>query len=76
MAKFQENTKYKTRFISDADSTLVVKVYTVSEKSVAIMVEGEGHSRRCKIHNDGETDFIYPLGRYSMAPIIRANRPA
>jgi hypothetical protein len=41
-----------------------------TEKSVVIF--GNGEVKRCKIHDDGEGEFIFPLGRYSMAPVLRA----
>ena len=49
------------------------KVIKVTAKTVTVDVRGYG-TRRCKIHNTGDGDFIFPLGRYEMAPIFHCRK--
>ena len=72
MKQFEVGKKYTGRFISDSDAIITAEIVKVTAKTVVAMVTGEGEVR-AKIHNDGESFFFYPLGRYSMAPIIRSN---
>ena len=75
MKKFEAGKTYRTRFIGDADSILDVKVIKRTPKRITVEVEPFGVSTvGVKVVDEVETAL--PLGRYSMAPIIRASRLA
>ena len=75
MTKFEAGKTYRTRFIGDADSVLDVKVIKRTPKRITVDVEPFGVSTvGVKVVDDVETAL--PLGRYSMAPIIRASKLA
>jgi len=77
MKDFTNNTIFTGRFINDADSVLEVKVVKVSAKTVTFVHPHTADVTRAKIMRDDEgVAFFFPLGRYSMAPVVRANRPA
>lgn len=69
---FKANTTYTSRFVTDADSTFEVRVIKVTPKTVTFIHPQHGDETRAKVHNMGEGDFFYPLGQYSMAPVVRA----
>lgn len=73
MKKFTVNQKIKARSICDHNCVWEGEVLKRTTKTVTVRVDGENGPKRCKIHLDGEgNEFIYPLGRYSMCPIMRA----
>ena len=69
MTKFEPGKRYRGRFICDADSFVYLTVNSRTEKTIRT-----DSGKSLKIHtspyDDGE--FVFPLGRYSMAPTIRA----
>jgi len=71
MKTFKTNTEISGRSICDHNCIFTAKVIKRTEKTVTIITQGQ--ESRCKIHIDksGE-EFIFPFGRYSMAPIMRA----
>ncbi len=71
--EFIANTTYTSRFISNADSTFEVTVVKVTAKTVTFISRGD--SKRTKIHHTEEgVAYFFPEGRYSMAPIMKADR--
>ena len=71
---FKAGTTYKSRFISDADSTFEVRVIKVTAKTVTFAHPHTGEPTRAKVMNHDGVDFFFPMGRYSMAPVIKASR--
>ena len=72
--EFKANTTYTGRFITDADATFEVTVIKRTAKTVTFKHPHHGTDTRAKIQHDGEAEYFFPMGRYSMAPVIRANR--
>ncbi len=70
--EFIANTSYTTRFITDHDSILEVTVIKRTAKTVTFEYLGE--VKRAKIHTYEGVEQFFPTGRYSMAPIISADR--
>lgn len=71
--KFQAGTTYKMTFISDSDLKVPVKVIKRTEKSITIIESGKKVNR--KIYTDMQgIEYAYPLGLYSFAPSITADR--
>jgi hypothetical protein len=67
---FTVGRTYTCRSIGDHNCIWSFVVTSRTEKSVVIF--GNGEVKRCKIHDEGEGEFIFPLGRYAMAPVLRA----
>jgi hypothetical protein len=69
-SKFKANTTCSTRSVADYDCVFNFEVVKRSAKTITIKYHGD--LKRCKIHTDENGDeFAYPLGRYSMCPVIR-----
>ncbi len=76
MTTFEARKTYFFRYICDADSRVEIKIERRTAKSVWITGDGYTHERRAIKIDDSGTEFIFPEGRYSMAPVLRASRPA
>jgi len=71
--EFIAQTTYTSRFISNADSIIEILVNKVTAKTVTFTSRGD--SKRAKIHHTDEgVAYFFPYGRYSMAPIMKADR--
>lgn len=53
---------------------LNVKVVSRTAKQVTFKVDGESEVKKAKIHLFEQEEYFYPLGKYSMAPTIRADK--
>lgn len=58
------------RSICDYECVFTAEI--IERKGNFATVKAEGATRRVKIYNNGDGEFIYALGKYSMAPIFRA----
>lgn len=65
--KFEVGKSYKVRWIGDADLKDNRKVIKRTEKTVTLDSGGNK-----KVFNNGEGEYCYPEGRYSKAPVMRA----
>jgi hypothetical protein len=74
MTNFETGATYKMRFITDADATNAIKIIKRTAKTVTIIDLHNGSEKRCKINNNADGEFIFPLGQYSMAPVLRASK--
>ena len=70
MKNFKIGQALKARSVCDHNCIFSGAVVKRTAKTVTIITRGE--EKRCKIHSNGEGEYIFPLGRYSMAPIFRA----
>ena len=68
---FQVGATYSTRFICDHDSILSI---TIAKRSKCFLTTTE--RKRVKVYEDNGVEYCYPTGIYSMAPIVRADKPA
>lgn len=71
MTSFELNQTYQMRFIGDSELIVPVTILKRTAKTVTFK-EGVQEPKRGKVHVSDEGEFIYPCGRYSMAPICRA----
>ena len=72
-AAFQVGNTYSMRWIGDADRLTPCKVVKRTAKFVTFEVDGWGVQRvGVRVYEGSEV--ANPLGRYSMAPCVRANR--
>jgi hypothetical protein len=72
--KIQKGQILKARSIGDQDCIFTVEV--LDRKGSFITVKTQHGIKRVKVMGNGDDEFIYALGRYSMAPIFRAPSPA
>lgn len=70
MNTIQAGDVLKARSICDYDTVFEAEV--LERKGRFVTVKAEGQTRRVMVMSDGEGEFIYAMGRYSMAPIFRA----
>jgi hypothetical protein len=71
MYKFKVNQQLSARSTCDHDCIFKATVVKRTAKTVTITTSSDDE-KRCKIHLDGENEYIFPYGRYSMAAIFRA----
>jgi len=73
IATFQIGQAYSGRFIGDADSVFQVKILARTAKTVTVIgPKGMAQHRISRDLDGGEQ--IFPFGKYSMAPVCRAER--
>ena len=72
---FEIDKTYTFRFIGDADSCVPVKILKRTAKFVTVQVRNE-EPTRCKVKIWNGSESCYPLGTYSMCPILSADRQA
>lgn len=58
------------RSICDYECVFTAEI--IERKGNFATVKAQGETKRVKIYNNGDGEFIYALGKYSMAPIFRA----
>lgn len=77
IVKFEVGKIYYTQFVTQSDTIIKVKIVGRTEKTIKwILLDGnkkEVKTARPFIYYGVER--FYPLGRYSMSPVIVANRP-
>ena len=69
---FKVGIKYQTRMAGDHNAVLAYTVSKRTEKTVTI-VDDEGKTAICRVSTRNGEEIIMPLGRYSMAPVLRAS---
>lgn len=70
---FQVGRTYSTRSACDYDCIFSFEVIARTAKTVTIRSKAWGEQQRRIRHWDG-VESIDPLGRYSMSPVLRADR--
>lgn len=73
MKRFEVGTWYGTRSIGDHTLIYSYKVVGRTAKTVVLQTERSG-TKRCRIKENEETEFVFPEGRYSMCPVIWARK--
>ncbi len=66
--KFEIGKKYSTRSVCDHNCIYTAEIIRKTPKMVVIKIEGK--IKRCKVHTWEGDQFFYPLGHYSMCPVI------
>lgn len=75
MSIFEAGKTYAAR--SACDHECIWKFKVVSRTSKTLLLQGEdGKARRRGISADASGEYCLPLGSYSMAPVLRAEREA
>ena len=70
MNTFTQNQKLSASSICDHNCIFMATVVKRTAKTVTI--KDDRGERRCKIHNYGDGEFIFPYGQYSMAATFHA----
>lgn len=80
MARFEPGKKYTCKSIGDQGCTFCFEVEARTDKAVTIrkIENWTGSkailSKRVKVNVSDDGEYVYPLGKYSMAPILRATQ--
>ena len=73
MKKFEVNQKYFASSPCDHNCIWTFRVIKRTEKTVLLKNE-YGDLKRCKIHEFKDEEYCYPLGSYSMCPVLSAGK--
>lgn len=74
-AQFEAGKTYSTRSACDYNCIFVFKIVKRTAKQLTFE-RRDGELQRCGIKTDSEgNEYALPMGRYSMAPVIRADEP-
>jgi len=73
--KFETGKTYTTRFATNASMTIAFTVIKRTAKFITVE-DKYGTVARVGVKIDDEGEYALPTGSYSMAPVIKANRPA
>jgi hypothetical protein len=76
MTKFELDKTYFMRSVCDYNCIWNATVLKRTAKFVTLKVDGEKDPVRCKVSEYDNSEMCYPLGKYSMAPILRAEKIA
>jgi len=71
MKKFETGKSYFGRMVGDADQIIRV---TVAKRTASMLTTAEGKRFKIKTSYDSTYEYILPLGNYSMAPHITAEK--
>jgi hypothetical protein len=71
--KFIVNERYSANSICDSECSFNFTILKRTPKTITIQING--HTERKKIFVYSNVECVYPLGRYSMAPLLRASNP-
>ncbi len=71
MTKFESGKTYATRSICDHDCIISVTIDKRTAKTVTATIRG--NQKNFRIFEYDGAEFIWPWGKYSMAPLITAN---
>ncbi len=71
--KFEVGKKYSCRSLCDYNTVFDYTVISRTAKQITISTMGGVTKRGVKLDSDG-SEMCYPEGRYSMCPVIKANR--
>lgn len=72
---FEVGKIYSTRSICDYDCIFRFTVLSRSAKFITVSDPTGGKTRRSGVYLYDGIEHSMPLGRYSMAPVIRADKP-
>lgn len=72
MSKLTVDMTLEARSVCDHNCVWYAQVLKRTAKYVTLYVAHVGN-KRCKVHTDEDgNEYVYPLGQYSMAPVMRA----
>ena len=72
MNQFKPGKTYFCRSICDYECVWTYKVTKRTNKTIYVIQDGTGPEKALRVKTDASGEYTYPLGRYSMAPILDA----
>lgn len=72
--KFEVGLNYSMNFICDAGLHVTFKCIKRTGKTVTLQSKHDKVTKKLGTDSSG-MEYIYPYGKYSMAPILRAKKP-
>ena len=72
MIKFKPGKTYSMRSICDHDCIWHCEIISRTAKFVTLKIEGDRTVVRCGVTEMDDSERCYPSGKYSMAPVLRA----
>jgi len=72
MQRFEVGQEYSCRSVCDYECIWVYEVVRRTDKSITIKRIGQDSTSSRRITNWDNMECIYPMGKGSMAPILRA----
>ncbi len=76
MQKFEVGKTYSMRSACDHNCVWNAKVLNRTARFVTLKVDGGKELVRCKVHVWQDSESCYPLGTYSMCPVLTAEKIA
>lgn len=70
---FEPGKTYFCRSICDYDCKWSYLVTKRTDKSIYVQKDGTGPVMARRVSSDRYGEFCYPMGHYSMAPVLRAD---
>lgn len=74
MKKLKAGKIYFMRSVCDYNCIWNCRVIKRTAKFVTLKVDGEKDPVRCKVFEYENVEYCYPLGKYSMAPMLTAEK--
>lgn len=72
--KFETGKTYMMRSVCNYDCVWTAEVVKRTAKTVTLLMDGE--TKNCRVREYEGVEEVMPLGRYSMAPVLKADRVA
>ena len=72
--KFEVGKTYWMRSICDSNCIWNVKIIKRTAKTIMVDIDGEKETKRKKIDVYNGVEFIFPLGQFSMCPMLNADK--
>ncbi len=74
MKQFETGKFYFCRSICDQDCIWIFRVIRRTEKTIVVQEDGLGPEKSLRVKVYDNEEYVMPLGRYSMAPVLTAGR--
>lgn len=74
MKQFEPGKFYFCRSICDQDCIWIFRVARRTEKTIVVQEDGLGPEKSLRVKVYDNEEYVMPLGRYSMAPVLTAGR--
>lgn len=72
--KFEAGKSYEMRWVTDASFRTHIEVLRRTRKFVTVVIDGR-EQKRIGVREFEGVEYALPLGDYSMAPRVKADRP-
>lgn len=76
MKKFEVGKTYQYKFIGDGELVVKIRINNRTSSFVNFTDIESGENFKSKINSDGNCEYIYPTGKYSMCPKCSAKNVA